>query len=83
MTDRRAFSELNHPSKQKSTTGFHHSKLSTSVHEKFVNFADDETSSTHSGSVHIDIDYLNKSLEHVNNFSKRRQTDKLPPVLMY
>jgi hypothetical protein len=57
--------------------------LSTSTHEKTVNFADDETNSTHSGSVHIDIDYLNKSLEHVNNFSKRRQTDKLPPVLMY
>ena len=31
----------------------------------------------------IDVDLINKSLDHVNNYSKRRLTDKLPPVLMY
>lgn len=46
-----------------------------------------ETSSRHSrkmsAGADIDIDYIDKSLDHVNNFSKRRMTDKLPPVLMY
>ena len=50
---------------------------------------DSETSSRHShklsmsAAADIDIDHINKSLDHVNNFSKRRMTDKLPPVLMY
>lgn len=36
-----------------------------------------------SAAADIDIDLISKSLDHVNNFSKRRNTDKLPPVLMY
>jgi hypothetical protein len=31
----------------------------------------------------IDIDHITKSLHQVNNYSKRRLNDKLPPVLMY
>lgn len=31
----------------------------------------------------LDIDLVNKSLAHVNNFSRRRQAEKLQPVLMY
>jgi hypothetical protein len=31
----------------------------------------------------IDVELVMKSLDHVNNFAKRRQIDKLPPVLMY
>jgi hypothetical protein len=31
----------------------------------------------------IDIDLINRSLSHVNNFAKRRQNEKLLPVLMY
>jgi hypothetical protein len=34
-------------------------------------------------SAEIDLDHINRSLEHVNNYSKRRLTEKLPPVLMY
>ena len=50
--------------------------------------ADDEIISEHSEAIisqpnEIDIDHINKSLETVNNYSKRRHTDKLPPVLMY
>ena len=49
--------------------------------------ADDASSesSVHFGSAaaDIDVEYINRSLDHVNNYSKRRQTDKLPPVLMY
>lgn len=60
--------------------------------EKIPGFDDadlsSETSSRHSfkigsAAADIDIDHINKSLDHVNNFSKRRMTDKLPPVLMY
>ena len=36
-----------------------------------------------SAAADIDLDAISKSLDHVNNFSKRRNTDKLPPVLMY
>jgi hypothetical protein len=36
-----------------------------------------------SATTDIDIDHINKSLDHVNNYSKRRMADKLPPVLMY
>lgn len=36
-----------------------------------------------SAAADIDLEAISKSLDHVNNFSKRRNTDKLPPVLMY
>jgi len=45
-----------------------------------------ESSGSHvlgSAAADIDIDFINRSLDHVNNFAKRRNTDKLPPVLMY
>eukprot|EP01032_Pedospumella_encystans_P012768 gene12768-14745_t len=34
------------------------------------------------GADEIDVDFINRSLEHVNNFAKR-YTEKLPQVLMY
>jgi len=43
----------------------------------------DDTPNVGPSGVEIDTDLINQSLDKVNNFSKRRNTDKLPPVLMY
>lgn len=45
---------------------------------------DASTSSDHSSSsIQIDLNRLHESLDHVNQYSKRRLNDKLPSVLMY
>ena len=35
------------------------------------------------GNMNIDFDLINESLAHVNAFARRKQAEKLPPVLMY
>jgi hypothetical protein len=44
---------------------------------------DSSTSSDRSGSIQVDLEHLHQSLDDANQLSKRRATDKLPPVLMY
>lgn len=64
-------------------SSFYEKSNNQSFYERAISVLNETDEATRLSAKEIDVNLINQSLANVNNFSKRRQADKLPSILMY